>query len=235
MPYFPVDDQMPFHPKVIAAGNAAMGLWVRAGAWSRQHGTGGYVRAEMAAALGTGAQAAKLVHVGLWERVDGGFRFHDWTDYGSNAEADVLAQRRARDRARKRAARIKTPDVRGRSEDVSAENVPPVLDSSPIPTYQDNPVRPVGDRESYPQDDGRRVEAARTASLTGLGITDFVKVKTEICRRTGRDISDATAFRLVLDVLSKATGVKNPQAYVLGSIRNSWAELQKTIDVEGLE
>lgn len=34
MPWFRVDDSLDTHPKAIAAGNEAMGLWVRCGAYA---------------------------------------------------------------------------------------------------------------------------------------------------------------------------------------------------------
>lgn len=34
MSWFKVDDHLAFHRKTLAAGNEAMGLWVRAGSWS---------------------------------------------------------------------------------------------------------------------------------------------------------------------------------------------------------
>lgn len=80
MPYFPVDDQMPFHPKIIAAGNAAVGVWTRAGAWSKGHATGGFVPTEIASILGT-REANRLVEAGLWVEVDGGFRFEDTSPF----------------------------------------------------------------------------------------------------------------------------------------------------------
>jgi len=43
MPWFKVDDTLAFHAKVVAAGNAAMGLWVRAGAHSMQQLTDGFI------------------------------------------------------------------------------------------------------------------------------------------------------------------------------------------------
>ncbi|WP_069163004.1 hypothetical protein [Nocardia altamirensis] len=97
MPWFQVDDQLGFHPKAVAAGNAAMGLWVRAGSWSMQQLTEGFVPAAIVRGLGSAAQAKKLVEVGLWTAVDGGYRFHDWTERQmSKAEIE--------DRRRKRAA-----------------------------------------------------------------------------------------------------------------------------------
>ena len=33
MPWFNVDDGFAFHRKAVRAGNAAIGLWTRAGSW----------------------------------------------------------------------------------------------------------------------------------------------------------------------------------------------------------
>lgn len=84
MTWFKVDDSFAFHRKIVAAGSA-LTLWVRAGAWCAQQLTDGRVPDEMVSLLGPkrGAErdASRLVEVGLWERVDGGFQFHDWQDY----------------------------------------------------------------------------------------------------------------------------------------------------------
>lgn len=80
MPWFRVDDNLAFHAKVIAAGNAAMGLWVRAGSYSMQQLTDGHVPLDVARLLGKKSEADRLVTVGLWtERDDsGGYDFHEW-------------------------------------------------------------------------------------------------------------------------------------------------------------
>lgn len=78
MAWFKVDDTLAFHSKVVMAGNSAMGLWVRAGSWSMQTLSDGFVPAAIAAALGTRSQAAKLVSVGLWDELPSGFAFHEW-------------------------------------------------------------------------------------------------------------------------------------------------------------
>lgn len=94
MPWFKVDDNLSFHHKVVAAGNPAMGLWVRAGSLSAQQLTDGFIPDHMAAALGTKAQAERLVTVGLWSREKGGYRFHEWTER-QPSKADVEAERLA--------------------------------------------------------------------------------------------------------------------------------------------
>jgi hypothetical protein len=107
MPWFKVDDGLSDHPKVLMAGNAAMGLWVRAGAWSMKHLTDGFVPDAVVQLLGTAKEARTLVSAGLWLKADGGFRFHEWEGRQPSREAvqrdrDAAAERqkRARDRAR---------------------------------------------------------------------------------------------------------------------------------------
>ncbi len=86
MTWFKVDDQLAFHRKVAQAGNAAMGLWVRAGSWTAGQERGDVVPDEIVAAIGgTQAQCQKLVKVGLWHREPGGYRFHDWHEFQPSA------------------------------------------------------------------------------------------------------------------------------------------------------
>lgn len=80
MPWFMVDDDMTFHPKTIAAGNEAMGMWVRAGSWCQKQMNGGVVPAEMASALGGVELADRLVASGLWAKTREGYRFHQWDE-----------------------------------------------------------------------------------------------------------------------------------------------------------
>lgn len=105
MSYFPVDDQAAFHPKFVAAGNAAIGLWTRAGSWCKANVSGGHVPREVAALLGTQREARKLVDVGLWEVADGGYQFHDWDHQAGNFAPDQEKSRREKDRDRQRAKR----------------------------------------------------------------------------------------------------------------------------------
>jgi hypothetical protein len=104
MPYFRVDDQLAFHPKAIAAGNAALGLWVRAGSWCAAHVTQGALPTHMVRTLGAQRRdAEKLVSVGLWTRTEDGYEFKDWADYQwtkeqveAKREADRIRQSRRR-------------------------------------------------------------------------------------------------------------------------------------------
>lgn len=91
MTWFKVDDQFAMHPKSMSAGNAALGLWVRAGSWSAAHLTDGRIPSELLPALGgNSASAKRLVKAGLWDVEPDGYQFRDWSDYQPLAE-DVKA------------------------------------------------------------------------------------------------------------------------------------------------
>lgn len=93
--WFKVDDTFALHPKVLAAGNAAIGLWIRAGAWSAGQLTDGYIPDTLLSSLGaTKQQANALVKAGLWDREPDGYRFHDWPVY-QPMRTDVEAAREA--------------------------------------------------------------------------------------------------------------------------------------------
>ena len=79
MPWFKVDDGFAFHPKALKVGNTACGLWVRAGSWSMQQLTDGFVPDHVLPTLGTTKDAQRLVDAGLWERGVTGYMFHEWT------------------------------------------------------------------------------------------------------------------------------------------------------------
>lgn len=111
MPWFPVDDRFHSHPKAVAAGTPALGLWVRAGSWCSEHLTDGFVPEAIARLYGTKTMATALVRVGLWHRVDGGYAFHEWEAEGRNlSRADVERKRKekANRQARWREQRKKT-------------------------------------------------------------------------------------------------------------------------------
>jgi hypothetical protein len=102
MPWFRVDDGFHSHPKVLATSLAARGLWVTAGSWSSDHLTDGFVRDHVLASLGgTPELAAELVAEGLWRRVKGGYKFHDWLDKNPSRQA-VDKQRKANAERQKR-------------------------------------------------------------------------------------------------------------------------------------
>jgi hypothetical protein len=134
MPWFKVDDQLAFHPKAIAAGNAALGLWVRAGSWCGAHLTEGALPQHMIGTLGAQRRdAERLVAAGLWERTECGYQFKGWTEYQptkEQVEAKREADRVRQSRRRKGVSHAVTPDV---TPDVT-NDVSPNAPTRPDPT-----------------------------------------------------------------------------------------------------
>ena len=95
MAWFKIDDGLAFHPKVIAAGNSAMGLWVRAGAYCAAHLTDGRLPRAMLGPLGGRVRdTQKLVDCGLWEATPEGWTFRNWHEF-QPTKTQVEQERRA--------------------------------------------------------------------------------------------------------------------------------------------
>lgn len=139
--WFKVDDNLAFHRKVVAAGNAAMGLWVRAGSWCGQHLTDGFIPDHMIAILGTVSQREKLIKVGLWTTVDGGCQFHQWGEKGRQPSGKVVLEEREKAAARQhkyRRGEHKEPQVTSSSDGVTRPSVTASVTGVVTPT----PTRP---------------------------------------------------------------------------------------------
>lgn len=169
MPWFKVDDNLAFHAKTMLAGNAAMGLWVRAGSWSAQQLTDGHIPSHIITALGTHAQAGKLVSSGLWEFAEGGYRFHQWSERQPNsdsvrAERFAARERMAELRAKKKGVKKTSSQVSdsGSGEQTgtferSSENVQESFAlPDPVPVPVPTQSRP---KKNTPADAGRDFEA----------------------------------------------------------------------------
>lgn len=101
MTWVKVDEDMPWHPKVMAAGAEAFAIDIAGLCYSNKFGTDGFVPD---AALGllfpesdAEALASKLVEAGRWVRDNdrGGFLIHDAADYQPTAaEATMLREKR---------------------------------------------------------------------------------------------------------------------------------------------
>lgn len=180
MTWFKVDDTLAFHHKVVHAGTAAMGLWVRAGAWCAQMLTDGFVPAHMVGALSDGdaTLAARLVTAGLWLDVDGGFAFHAWSDLQPSAhqvkdrrrkETERKAAWRAEQQRRRDDARVpemSRRDISG-TDDWTDASVPPWSrdgHADPDPTRPD-PTR----TDPSPHVGGAGGEASRKRSAATKG------------------------------------------------------------------
>ena len=100
MVWFKVDDKFHQHPKARRAGNAALGLWVRCGAYCAQYETDGQLPADIVEEYGSRREIDRLITSTLLARVEGGYLMPDFLDYNPS-HADLELKRKT-DRERKR-------------------------------------------------------------------------------------------------------------------------------------
>jgi hypothetical protein len=96
---FSIDDAWDNCSPVARAGNAAFGVYCRCGAWAARNSSDGYVPAEVALAYGSPEVATKLVSVGLWEAVGGGWSMPHYLE--RNESASQVSARRKKETDRK--------------------------------------------------------------------------------------------------------------------------------------
>lgn len=116
-----------------------MGLWVRAGAWSAQQLTDGFVPDHIVATLGTRAQAKRLAEVGLWVREQGGYRFHQWNEDGRQPTRAAVEKERGEARERMRKAREAKREAANGSGEVRANTG---RSSGDVRSTRPGPARP---------------------------------------------------------------------------------------------
>lgn len=131
-------DDFADHPKVIAAGPLAGWLWVCGLAWANRYLTDGFLPLgairRLADVDDAPRLAARLVDIGLWERVDDGYRIHDYAEYQPSAEA--VREEREANRERMRSWRERQKNVRSNGVTNAVTPGSPVPD--PVPAV--NPV-----------------------------------------------------------------------------------------------
>jgi hypothetical protein len=146
MAWFKVDDKLWGHQKWVSAPPGARSLWVTAGSWAADHLTDGFVPTHMLGIFGARAgDSRKLVEIGLWEVVDGGWRFRDWSDYQPSRESVLSEREKARQRQHDARARAKVRAESRRDNGVTVDvTTPDVTDLShdPDPTRPDPTLVP---------------------------------------------------------------------------------------------
>jgi hypothetical protein len=135
MTWFKIDDSFDDHPKVLAAGNEAAGLFVRCGAYAARHLTDGFVPAPKALMYGSKGLITRLVNAVLFHPVDGGWLIHDYLDYNPSRD-QVLKDRKAASDRQKR-ARDKARESRSSHGVTNGEVTPAVT----VPPTRPDPTR----------------------------------------------------------------------------------------------
>ena len=114
MAWVKLDDAMPTHPKLMAAGPTAFALDVAGLCYSNKHGTDGFIATYVLPAVFPGLSnpkrvAAKLVEVERWAEVDGGWMIHDVHEYQPTAEHQKELSKKRAEAGRKGGSKSPTP------------------------------------------------------------------------------------------------------------------------------
>ena len=203
MVWFQVCDTFWSHPKVMQLPASAVGLWVRSGSYSAQHLTDGFLADGMVPILGgTEDDATTLVFAGLWKRVRGGYRFHDWDVYQQSRES-VLA-RRAVDSERKRKYRTGKTKNSAKSPASRPAGTP---NGTPTGTPNGTPTgTPLGRDKSKPN-----LTKPKEHMLTAVAASDFEKFWDVYPRRVGKQAA--------LKAFTKEAKTTDPADIIAGAQR----------------
>lgn len=156
MAWVRIDDQAPRHEKMLEAGPSACWLWVCALAHCQSQLTDGFVSDAVLPMIGVlgAARCRKLADVlitaGLFDKVDGGYKVHDYLAHNQSRAA--VLEKRAEDAKRKRAAESgRTPDGNATESGAPRARIP----SHPIPTEPNRNKEPTA-RSKRPIFKGQR-------------------------------------------------------------------------------
>ena len=172
MPWFVIDDSAHMHPKMIAASNAGVGLWVRAGAYASQHLTDGIVPGVIAKMYGSKPQISKLVAAGLWHEhghtcrhpkcqqpAPGDYYMHDYLAYNPSRREVTAKREREAEKKRKWRAEQEARANRGGNDGDSPTNREGIDDDSSTNREPKN-HEPAGHADASPGDsEGTRAGA----------------------------------------------------------------------------
>lgn len=150
---FQVDPDFYDHPKAIGMSDSATALWVRAGSYSAAKTLDGFVPEHVLSLLSRSPDeaASELVARGLWRRVKGGFRFHQW-EHRNLTRARVEADREY-DRTRKQ-----------RTRQAARQNGNPQVEPENVRTGHRTGLQPESDRSPH-----RSVSVSVSESVSGSG------------------------------------------------------------------
>jgi hypothetical protein len=239
MPWFRVDDSFHCHPKVMAAGNEAIGLYVRCGSYAAQHLTDGFIPENIADLYGAqsvrvctctrrmagGTQdaddgrcarcgggetlAETLVKTRLWRRVRGGWKMPDFLDYNRSKD-EVLDERKSNAKRQARHRnKQKTAGQTASGNGVTNTVSHTVSNARPVPS------RPVP--SSRVKSVGRLTQGDARENDDDHKITQAVI--DAIHANTGRTVEPDWAERVARQILA-GRSPNNPVAYIAASIRD---------------
>lgn len=133
MTWVKLDDSFADHPKVMGLGRdrmAGLGVWTAAACYCARHLTDGFVPAAVAEGFGNVRVVRRMVDVGLFDDVPGGYQLHDWLDYNPPRSKVLKNRQDAKDRMNKVR---RSGEVRANDERTNAEVPAKFADPVPVP------------------------------------------------------------------------------------------------------
>lgn len=128
MTWFKLDDGFHSHPKIIAVGNEAAGLYARCGSYCAQHLTDGFIPEAVGFLYGGLETIDALCNESLWTRVSGGWLMHDYLVYNpSRKQVQAERQRGAERQKQWRERQSKDQQSNGVTNGVTNAVTPPLV------------------------------------------------------------------------------------------------------------
>ena len=150
MTWVKLDDGFYDHPKVIAAGDEAIGLYCRALTYCGRYLTDGRLPAQVASRLGSRKSIKRLLNVGLWVEVEDGYEVPGFLDY--NPSRELVAGKRTKTAERVRRWRERNAVTNGDGNGGSNPAPDPTRPGAELPGSSPSP--PGRARESGDADEG---------------------------------------------------------------------------------
>lgn len=153
MSWVKLDDGFPDHRKQLAAGAAACWLWACGLAYcNRQKTRDGFIPNAKVTLLyplrDTSKLSTRLVEVGLWDRVEGGFKVHDYHDYQPSSDSDQAKKAESgrigglRSGETRRAIRDSKHEAKSK-QSASSKTKPVPSRPDPVHEERENPPTPI--------------------------------------------------------------------------------------------
>ena len=141
---FQVDPDFYDHPKSIGLSDAATALWVRAGSYSVAKLSDGFIAEHVLSTLSrTPHEAAEeLRGRGLWHKVRGGYRFHEWDRRNLTRERVEEDRKHDRDRKRRGRGAVRSGSTQNPEAQVSGEIVRPESAQTPNGNHPESEGNP---------------------------------------------------------------------------------------------
>lgn len=229
--WFKVDDKFWCHPKVIGLSSDALALWLKAGCWSAQQLTDGFVPKNAIPSLGTAEAAADLVASGLWEEIsDDGFGFHDWEKFQPTRDQVEADRKEAASRQRKsREARRRPDGTLGPVTDMSHRDTP-VSHTSPSRPDPTRPTYGYVDPSSPVSTRGREDGTDQFQSTFHQHRIDPDRVRAIWSECFREDITDREIVALFQQLQGKARApIVDGTAYIVGALKQQPGECQNLL------